>query len=304
MNRIDEKFELVKEKGEKAMIPFITAGDPDLDTTIDLVLAMDQAGADIIELGIPYSDPLADGVIIQRSSNRALNNGAKIVKIMNTVKEIRKKSEVPLVYLVYYNSIFKYGMEKFIEECSDVGIDGIIIPDLPIEERKDIIDVADKYEVYLIPLIAPTSKDRIKNITNSGKGFVYCVSTNGVTGVRQEISTNVEEYMDIVAQDTEMPKALGFGISNAEMAKEFKPYCDAIIVGSAIVKKIEEAKNKKEVIESVTKLVSQIKGALNWLTWRKPPTLYETPLPNVRGVSDSHKIIDFGSLLKWEFNAK
>lgn len=262
MNRIDEKFKLLKEKNEKAMIPFITAGDPDLDTTVDLVIAMEQAGADIIELGIPYSDPLADGVTIQQSSTRALKNGAKISKIMNTVKEIRKKSQVPLVYLVYYNSIFKYGMEKFIEECSNVGVDAIIIPDLPIEERKDIIDVADKYGVYLIPLIAPTSKERIKTITNNGKGFVYCVSTTGVTGVRQKISTNIEEYMDIVSQYTKMPKALGFGISNAEMAKEFKPYCDAIIVGSAIVKKVAEGKNKEEVIENVTKFVSGIKEVL------------------------------------------
>jgi tryptophan synthase, alpha subunit len=262
MNRIDEKFKLLKEKNQKAMIPFITAGDPDLDTTVDLVIAMEHAGADIIELGIPYSDPLADGVTIQQSSTRALKNGAKISKIMNTVKEIREKSQVPLVYLVYYNSIFKYGMEKFIEECSRVGIDAIIIPDLPIEERKDIIDVADKYGVYLIPLIAPTSKERIKTITNNGKGFVYCVSTTGVTGVRKEISTNIEEYMNIVSQYTKMPKALGFGISNAEMAKEFKPYCDAIIVGSAIIKKVAEGKNKEEVIENVTKFVSGIKEVL------------------------------------------
>lgn len=262
MNRIDRTFDLLKKKNEKAMISFITAGDPDLDTTVDLVLAMEQAGADIIELGIPYSDPLADGVIIQESSARALKNGVKIIKIMNTVKEIRRKSSVPLIYLVYYNSVFKYGKEKFIRECRDAGVDGIIIPDLPIEERKDVIDTADKYGVYLIPLIAPTSRERIKNITYNGKGFVYCVSTNGVTGIRQEISTDIEKYMDIVSQYTDMPKALGFGISNAEMAKKFKPYCDAVIVGSAIVKKIAEAGNKEELIENVKKLVSQIKYAI------------------------------------------
>ncbi|KZL90759.1 tryptophan synthase subunit alpha [Clostridium magnum] len=262
MNRIDEKFQLLKEKNEKAMISFVTAGDPDLDTTVDLVIAMEKSGADIIELGIPYSDPLADGVTIQQSSTRALKNGAKIAKIMDSVEEIRKKSQVPLVYLVYYNSIFKYGMEKFIGECSDVGIDAVIIPDLPIEERKDIIDVADKYGVYLIPLVAPTSKDRIKAITEDGKGFVYCVSTTGVTGVRQAISTNIEEYMNIVSQYTKMPKALGFGISSAEMAKEFKPYCDAIIVGSAIVKKVAEGKNKEEIIEKVSNFVSGIKDVL------------------------------------------
>lgn len=262
MNRIDEKFQLLKEKNEKAMIPFVTAGDPDLDTTIELVLAMEEAGADIIELGIPYSDPLADGVIIQQSSTRALNNGAKITKIMDIVKEIRKKTEVPLVYLVYYNSVFKYGIEKFIEECSSVGIDGIIIPDLPIEERKDIIEVADNYGVYLIPLVAPTSKERIKSIVNNGKGFVYCVSTNGVTGVRQELSTNIEEYMNVVAQYTDLPKAIGFGVSGPEMARELKDYCDGVIVGSAIVRKVAEAKDGEEAAENVRKFIYEIKNAL------------------------------------------
>jgi tryptophan synthase alpha chain len=263
MNRIDKKFEALRQKNEKAMIPFITAGDPDLDTTAELVLAMEQAGADIIELGIPYSDPMADGVVIQQSSTRALKNGAKISRIMNTVRDIRKKSQVPLVYLVYYNSVFKYGMEKFIMECGYVGVDGIIIPDLPIEERKEITDIADKYGMYLIPLVAPTSKERIKKITHSGKGFVYCVSTNGVTGVRQEIGTDIKEYMDIVSQYTDMPKALGFGISSAEMAAKYKKHCDAVIVGSAVIKKISEAGNKKEAIESAARFVSDIKRALS-----------------------------------------
>jgi tryptophan synthase alpha chain len=259
MNRIDKKFEAVKQKNEKAMIPFITAGDPDLNTTVELVLAMEKAGADIIELGIPYSDPLADGVVIQQSSTRALKNGAKISSIMNAVKDIRKKSQVPLVYLVYYNSVFKYGMEKFIMECSFAGIDGIIIPDLPIEERKDIIDISDRYGVYLIPLVAPTSKERIKKITHKGKGFVYCVSTNGVTGVRQEIGTDIKEYMDIVSRYTDMPKALGFGISNAEMADKYKEHCDAIIVGSALIKIIAGAGNMKEAVENAAKFVEDIK---------------------------------------------
>ena len=263
MNRIDKKFEILKQKNEKAMIPFITAGDPDLETTVELVLAMERARADIIELGIPYSDPLADGIVIQQSSARALKNGAKIAKIMNTVKDIRKKSEVPLVYLVYYNSIFKYSMEKFMKECGDSGVDGIIIPDLPIEERDDILKMGHKYGVNLIPLVAPTSKERIKKITHNGKGFVYCVSTNGVTGVRQEIGTDIKEYMDIVSQYTDMPKALGFGISSVEMADKYKKYCDAVIVGSAIIKKISEAKNKNEAIENVAKFVSDIKKSLN-----------------------------------------
>ncbi|MBP1744658.1 MAG: tryptophan synthase subunit alpha [Firmicutes bacterium] len=262
MNRIDEKFKRLREKNEKAMIPFVTAGDPDLGTTVELVLAMERAGADIIELGIPYSDPLADGVIIQESSNRALNGGAKISGIMGTVMKIRDVSQVPLVYLVYYNSVFKYGIEKFLSECSGAGVDGVIIPDLPIEERKDILEIADRYGVYLIPLVAPTSKDRIKKITDNGKGFVYCVSTNGVTGVRQEIGTDIGAYMGIVSQYTDMPKALGFGISGPEMAKKYKDCCDAVIVGSAVIRKIAEAKDKEEAVESTAKFISEIKNAL------------------------------------------
>lgn len=262
MNRIDKKFRMLREKDEKAMIPFVTAGDPDLGTTVELVLAMEEAGADIIELGIPYSDPLADGVIIQESSNRALKAGAKISGIMDTVRQIRDLSQVPLVYLVYYNSVFKYGIEKFLRECREAGVDGVIIPDLPIEERKDILETADKNGVYLIPLVAPTSKDRIKKITHNGKGFVYCVSTNGVTGVRQEIGTDIKEYMDIVSQYTDMPKALGFGISGPEMAEKYKEHCDAVIVGSAVIKKISQAESKAEAVENTAKFISEIKNAL------------------------------------------
>lgn len=261
MNRISSKFNCLKERKEKALIPFITAGDPNLNKTIDLVLAMEKAGADIIELGIPYSDPLADGVTIQNSSNRALLNGAKISKIMDTVKRIREKSQIPLVYLVYYNSIFKYGVEKFVRECNESGIDGIIIPDLPIEERKDIIEIADKYNIYLIPLIAPTSKERIRKITDGARGFIYCVSINGVTGTRDDIDTNIEQYINIVSQYSDIPKAIGFGISNAQMARKFKHYCDGIIVGSAIVKIIEEFKTDSKLIERVSDFIKELKEA-------------------------------------------
>lgn len=262
MNRIEAKFQELKEKNEKAMIPFVTAGDPDLKTTIDLVYAMEKAGADIIELGVPYSDPIADGPTIQASSQRSLKNGTTIDKIMDTVKTIRINTEVPLVYLVYYNSVFKYGIERFIKECSESGIDGVIIPDLPIEERKDILAVSDKYNVCLIPLIAPTSKERIKNIVKNASGFIYCVSTNGVTGARNEIKTNLDEYMGIVSQYAEIPKALGFGISSAKMAEELKNYCDGIIIGSAIVKKAADSKGKDEIVKNVEGFVKEVKSVL------------------------------------------
>ncbi|MDD3224860.1 MAG: tryptophan synthase subunit alpha [Clostridium sp.] len=262
MNRIEMKFKELKEKNEKAMIPFITAGDPDFKTTEKLVYAMEESGADIIELGIPYSDPIADGPVIQTSSLRSLKNGTKISKIMDEVKKIRKNTEIPLVYLVYYNCIFKYGMKKFIGDCKTAGVDGIIIPDLPIEEREDILKIADNYEVALIPLIAPTSKERIKKIVTHARGFVYCVSTTGVTGTRSSINTNMEEYMDTVSKYSKIPKAIGFGISNAKMAEELKKYCDGIIIGSAIVKKVDNEKDENSMISEVKDFVRDVKDVL------------------------------------------
>lgn len=262
MNRIDKKFEVLKGEGRKALITFITAGDPDIETTYDIVLAIEEVGADIIELGIPYSDPLADGPTIQASSQRALNKGVKIPDIMKIVEKIRLKSDIPLVYLVYYNSIFKYGIQKFLKESKDVGIDGLIIPDLPIEERKDILEEADKYDIYLIPLVAPTSKERIKLITENGKGFVYCVSITGVTGAREDIETDIEEYMKTVSQYTNMPKAIGFGISTPEMAKKLKDFSDGIIVGSALVERIAKGYNKSEMLQEVKSFVSSLKEVL------------------------------------------
>lgn len=262
MNRIDLKFEELKKQNKKALIPFVTAGDPSLESTVNIVLEMDKKGADIVEIGIPYSDPLADGPIIQGSSQRAIERGAKIKNIMEVVKKIRDKSDIPLVYLVYYSSIFKYGLEEFIFKASDCGIDGIIIPDLPIEERNDIINISKKYGIYLIPLVAPTSKKRIKEIAGLGAGFVYCVSKNGVTGVGEQIKTDIKEYMELVGSYTKLPKALGFGISGPDMAKKFKPYCDGIIIGSAIVNMIYKCENEKDILEKVGTFISKMKESL------------------------------------------
>ena len=262
MNRIKSKFDELKQRGEKALITFVTAGDPSLSATVDLVLEMEQAGADIVELGIPYSDPLADGPVIQESSQRALKAGANIKKIMGVVQEIRKNSEIPLLYLVYYNSVFKYGMERFFLEAADAGLDGVIIPDLPIEERIQLLPITEGFGISLIPLVAPTSKERIEKIVSQGSGFVYCVSTAGVTGIRQNINTNIQEYMKLVNNYTELPKALGFGISSAKMAKEYKDYCDGIIVGSAIVKKIADSENTAAAIANTGIFVRELKDAL------------------------------------------
>jgi tryptophan synthase alpha chain len=262
VNRIDRRFDDLKKEGKKALITFITAGDPDIDTTYDIVLALEEAGADIIELGIPYSDPLADGPTIQASSQRALAKGIKIRDIMNLVMRIREKSDIPIVYLVYYNSVFKYGIEKFLEDSKKAGVDGLIIPDLPLEERKEVLDIADKYEIYLIPLVAPTSKERIKAICENGKGFVYCVTLTGVTGAREEIATDLEEYMRLVSSYTSMPKALGFGISGPEMARKLKSLSDGIVVGSAIVERIAKGYNRCEMLKEVKEFVSSLREVL------------------------------------------
>lgn len=262
MNRIDKAFNNLREKGSKALITYITAGDPDLGATADLIVEMERTGADIIELGIPYSDPLADGPVIQRASARALNNGIKIADIMNMVRSVRQVTQIPLIYLVYYNSVFKYGIERFVKESHDVGIDGIIVPDLPLEERGEVFDITKQYGIHLIPLVAPTSHERIPKIVENAGGFVYCVSTTGVTGERDEIQTNIKGYMEEVSRYTSMPKAMGFGISSPDMVSQLKDYCDGIIIGSAIVSLIEKAANKDEMLENVSRFVKSIRQVL------------------------------------------
>ncbi len=263
MNRINEKFAHLKSNGQKALITFITAGDPDAETTVKAIKGMEEAGADIVEIGIPYSDPLADGPTIQESSMRALKNGIKIPIIMEMVKKARQMSEVPLVFLAYYNSIFKYGVEKFLEESSKAGIDGIIIPDLPIEERSEISNLMNKNGIILIPLVAPTSRERIRAIVENADGFVYCVSVNGVTGAREKIGTDLKSYMNTVAHFTNVPRALGFGISSASMIKEVKDYCEGVIVGSAIINAMTRFQDRGEMLENLKAFVSELKNGLS-----------------------------------------
>lgn len=261
-NRIDIAFDNLRREGKKGLITYITAGDPDMDATAELIVEMEKWGADIIELGIPYSDPLADGPVIQRSAARALNNGVKIADIMNMVRSIRRITQVPLIYLVYYNSVFKYDIERFVREAFDVGIDGIIIPDLPLEERGEVFDITKQYGIHLIPLVAPTSHERISKIVENAGGFVYCVSTTGVTGERERIQTDIKAYMEEVSRYTDMPKAIGFGISSPDMALQLKNYCDAIIVGSAIVSLLEKAGSRDEALERIRRFMKNIKEVL------------------------------------------
>lgn len=224
----------------KALIPFITAGDPSLEITEKLVLEMAKAGADLIELGIPFSDPIAEGPVIQAADNRALLSGTTTDKIFSSVTRIRKSCQIPLVFMTYINPVFTYGVEKFMKNCADVGINGIIVPDLPFEEKEELLPYCLKYNINLISMIAPTSYKRIQMIAQEAEGFLYCVSSLGVTGVRQKIGNEAREMVKLVKGVKEIPCAVGFGISTPEQAAEIAEFADGVIIGSAIVKIIEE----------------------------------------------------------------
>ncbi len=258
-NRIDSCFEQLKAKGEKALITFVTAGDPDLETTEKTVLEMFDKGADIIELGVPFSDPIAEGVTIQKASLRSLKNGTTLDKIFDTVTRIREKSDKPLLLMMYINTIFKYGTERFFKGCVERGIDGVIVPDLPFEERGEISGTAEKYGVYTINLVAPTSADRVSMIAKESKGFLYVVSSLGVTGTRKDITTDFETLLAPL-KECDVPCCIGFGISNPEMAAKMSAFADGVIVGSAIVNKIAE--NGVNSPEPVGKFVAELKAPL------------------------------------------
>ncbi|MDF2905307.1 MAG: tryptophan synthase, alpha subunit [Herbinix sp.] len=235
MNRIGKVFQ-----NNKAFIPFITAGDPNLTITKELVLRMEVAGADLIELGIPFSDPVAEGPVIQAADDRALTNGVTTDKIFDMVEELRKESSIPLAFMTYINPIYTYGVQRFMERCERAGIDAIIVPDLPFEEKEEIKPYCDHYGVVLISMIAPTSMERIRMITKEAEGFLYCVSSMGVTGVRSDLGSGIAEMIAEARKSKDIPCAIGFGISTQEQAKEMSAFADGVIVGSAIVKIVGE----------------------------------------------------------------
>jgi len=262
-SRITDKFEALRQQHKKALITYITAGDPSLEKTFNLVLEMEKAGADIIELGIPYSDPLADGPVIQRASERALTAGANMDKIFLLVESLRAKTAVPLVFLVYYNGVFQYGLNRFLDNCKRTGVDGLIIPDLPLEERQELQHRMKDYAIDLIPLVAPTSEERIKKIVEAAKGFVYCISSMGVTGKRDEFETDLSSFIQKIRKYTETPLALGFGIGTADKVKKLAPICDGVIVGSAIIEAIEEGLEDETSEERVAIFVKELYDAKN-----------------------------------------
>jgi tryptophan synthase alpha chain len=255
MSRITDAFL----KGN-AFIPFITAGDPNLSITEQLVPAMAKAGADMIEIGIPFSDPVAEGNVIQEADMRALSAGTTTDQIFESVKRIRKETDIPLAFMTYINPIFVYGSERFIKNAADCGIDALIVPDMPFEEKNELLPVCKKYSIDLISLIAPTSKERIRTIAKEAEGFVYCVSSMGVTGVRREITTNIGEMVSLVKEVKDIPCAIGFGISTPEQAKQMSKDADGVIVGSAIVKLA--AKYGKDCVEPICNYVKEMKDAI------------------------------------------
>lgn len=224
----------------KAFVAFITCGDPDLETTAAAVRAAVANGADLIELGIPFSDPTAEGPVIQGANIRALSGGVTTDKIFDLVRDLRTDITVPMVFMTYANVVFSYGTETFISTCKDIGIDGLILPDIPYEEKEEFLPICHKYDVELISLIAPTSENRISMIAKEAEGFLYIVSSLGVTGTRSEIKTNLKSIVDVVRQNTDIPCAIGFGISTPEQAGKMAAISDGAIVGSAIVKLIEK----------------------------------------------------------------
>ncbi|GIO36921.1 tryptophan synthase alpha chain [Paenibacillus antibioticophila] len=241
-NLMEQTFRRLREAGETALMPFITVGDPDPDTTVDILLQLEQAGADIVELGVPYSDPLADGPVIQRASERALVHGITIETCLETAKKARNRGvTMPFVLFTYYNPMLQMGLEQFFTSLRQADISGLIVPDLPFEESEEVLRLGDEHGILLVPLVAPTSSERISLILSRARGFVYCVSSLGVTGERSDFHKGVDDFIASVKAGTDLPVAVGFGISNGEQVRRFARICDGTVVGSAIVRKIEES---------------------------------------------------------------
>lgn len=255
MSRIQDAF-----LNKKGFVAFITGGDPSLSITEELIYAIEKAGADLIEIGIPFSDPIAEGEVIQEANERALAAGCTTDKLFDLVERVRKTVKVPLAFMTYLNPIFTYGKEKFMKRCEEVGIDGVIVPDLPFEEKDELEEVCLTHHIDLISLVAPTSKNRIRLIAKEAKGFLYCVSSLGVTGVRSEITTDIKGMVALAKELTDIPCLIGFGISTPETAAAMAMDSDGVIVGSAIVKLIAEY--KEDSISYVYDFVKSMKEAI------------------------------------------
>lgn len=264
MSRIYQCLEELRQQGKKALIPFITAGDPDLAGTVELARVLAGAGADIIELGVPFSDPLADGPVIQQSSGRALAAGTNLPGILAAVREIKNSCQTPVVLMGYYNPFYKYGLWRFVRDASRAGVDGLIVPDLPLEEAGPLDRMALEEGLDLIYLVAPTTTEpRLEKVASRARGFIYCVSVTGVTGARQEINTDLGEFTGRVRRFTSLPLAVGFGIAGPGQAARVAEHCDAVVVGSALVRIIGESCSLSEAGAAVGQLVGRLREALD-----------------------------------------
>lgn len=263
-NRIDARLRRLRQSGEKGLITFVTAGDPDLETTFRLVLAMEEAGADMVELGVPFSDPLADGPVIQRASQRSLDRGTNLEGILMMVRRLRRRTRIPLLLMTYYNPVLQYGLTRIAAEAGAAGVDGFIVPDLPLEESRPLLEELDRSGLHLVPLVAPTTTEsRLEEAARVARGFIYCVSLTGVTGMREGIPHDIAQFMKRVRRYCSQPLGVGFGISNPQQAALMAQVADAVIVGSALVSLVEEYAARPPVLqERVAGLVRELKDAV------------------------------------------
>ena len=264
MGRISATFEKLRRQGKKALIPYIMAGDPDLSTTQALVLALEQSGADIIELGIPFSDPLADGPVIQRASDRSLRNKTSLRAVMDLVRTLRRQTQIPLVLMSYYNPIYKYGEEKFAEDALAYGVDGVIIPDLPPEEAGQLIQISKRIGLDTIFLLAPTStRERIRRVSESSRGFIYYVSLTGITGAALSSVREIKAKLQEIRRYSTKPIAVGFGISTPAQASQVARWADGVIIGSALVKLVESHLQDPDLVKIVGAFVGNLRRAIS-----------------------------------------
>ena len=262
-NRVAQKFEALKQSGQEGFIAYITAGDPNLEATRRLVVEFDRIGVDVVELGVPFSDPLADGAVNQRSAERALRSGTTLKSVLRAVKEIRKETQIPIIFYSYFNLIHHLGIEAFVAEAAGSGVDGALVLDLPPEESKDYKALMDMKNLSTVYLLAPTSTaDRIDLIAQFSSGFIYYVSREGVTGQQEKMAGGISSMVEQIRSRSSMPVAVGFGISNPALAAEVAAYADAVVVGSAIVSIIEENATAPDLVERVSQFVSQLVKAV------------------------------------------
>lgn len=263
MSRIGPRFEVLRERGEKALVPFVTAGDPDFETTEELVLALQDAGADLVEIGVPFSDPIAEGPIIQRASERALARGASLRRILELVERLRSRVEIPLLLMGYVNPILAMGSENFAKAASQVGVDGIIVPDLPPEEGDELYCACESAGIDPVLLAAPTTTpERLSLLVARTRGFLYYVSLTGVTGTRTSLAEGIESGVRAAQSAGDVPVCVGFGVSRPEHAREIGGYADGVVVGSAIVERIEGAASPADAIAKVSAFVAELKAEL------------------------------------------